>query len=534
LIDTDKDPTLRDYIRPLLRRKWFICAFVAVITAATFAYYASKPDVYKSSTKILLSPSGGPLDPSAGTLSDRDVQDQLTLLSSLDVADQVARDLDGELDAKTLRSSIDVSADSGSNFLTVTASRPTPRGAALVANAFARAFIRRRTQLTRENINAALEAAQRQLQRIPRGQAYLPQRLSVTDTIRQLQLSLATSGGAAIQVDRAVAPSSPSAPKPVRNAAIAFVVSLIGCSLLAYAVESFDRRPKRLEDYGPLLGVPMLAVVPRSSQVAQRDGRLLALGAELKEPFRQLRTNIQLVNPAKPIRTLLVTSSVEGEGKTTVVRNLALALREGGYSVAVLDCDLRRPGIGPAFGALYRPGLTDVLLGDADLDAALQHIAVQASGLGTVTRVTATEDTKRDVGSDLPSVAEADSARVEVLTAGVQPPDPQPVLESWRARELIRTLAENHDILLIDSPPMLPVTDAMSLATSADAILVVARFGRVTRDNARRLREMLSRIPGINPIGVVVNDVPSSEGGGYGYGYGYGSHSTPVNTDGSS
>jgi Mrp family chromosome partitioning ATPase len=203
------------------------------------------------------------------------------------------------------------------------------------------------------------------------------------------------------------------------------------------------------------------------------------------------------------------------------VRNLSIVLREAGHSVAVVDTDLRQPALSRMFGQEPEAGLTDVLVGHQQLEDALVSIPVQAQGLDTLARIESRTGaaTARGGNGDGPGHG---AEVVSLLSSGPQPADPQTVLGSTRTREILEQLSTLHDVVLIDSPPLLHVSDAVALAPWVDAVIIVARYGVVTRDQARRVSEVLAAIPGVNPIGVVVNGVPEAEGHGFGYGYGYG------------
>lgn len=532
MFDQQDTPDIRTYLRPIGRRKWLIAAIVVLITAGSYAYYSQEPKVYEASTRILLESSGGSiLSPGGGEGSDRTIQAQAELLTSRDVAATVARQLGRPEQASEFAGSVSAEALAGSDFITITARRPTAESAARVANAFARGFIELRDDRQRERVQREISRAQAQLAQLPGGPDTAADRATLRDTIRQLQLALAGTTGAATQVDPARPPASAASPKVARNTALAFVLSLLGAIGLAYALEAFDRRPRRLEEFRKLYDMPLLAVLPHASKKAplHREAERAAVSPALTEPFRQLRTSIEFAAIDRPFKRILITSAIAGEGKSTVVRNLAIVMREAGYRVALVDADLRRPQLSRFFtsgsdesanqnSGSRQPGLTDVLAGRRELEQTLVHAPVHVHEFGNLLNVES--GSTKESNSDPASAS--DSAVVSLLPAGQQPPDPQAVLATDRTKLVIEELAESHDIVLIDSPPMLHVTDAAVLAPWVDAIIVVARFGEVTRENARRVPEVLGQVPDARPLGIVVNDVPEQEGVGYGYAYGYG------------
>jgi succinoglycan biosynthesis transport protein ExoP len=508
-----EEVSVYDYLRPLFRRRWSVIAIVVLCTAATYGYFENQPKEYQATTKVLLSNGSNPLDASGG-LSDREVQDLGVLLGSRDVAAGVARRLGRPADAGNLAGSIATFASSGSNFVEIKATQANPNNAAAVANAFAQAFIRLRTDAVRAQTDKAIEAFQKQLDGLPRTQGNLAARQQIEDSVRQLRLTSAVSTGSATQVDPAVPPAEAAGPRVRRNAALAFVLSLVGAVALAYALQAFDRKPRRLDELSKLYGLPLLTSLPHvDSAEFEHDGQI-AVSPAFKEPLRQLRTNIQLASLDTPFKRILITSAIAGEGKSTIVRNLGLVLSEGGLRVAIVDGDLRRPTLATVFHQRSEPGLTDVLTGSTTLEEALIMVPIEAHGLGTLARMGAVTDAPAVPGLS------SDTGAIALLPAGPEPADPQAVLSADRTRALLESLSEDFDVVLIDSPPLLHVTDAVALAPWVDAVVVVGRLGHVTQENAKRASEMLD-LAGAHPIGLVVNDTPAAESASYGYGYSY-------------
>ncbi len=520
--ETPEELHARDYVRPIVRRRWLILLIVLLATGGTYAYFFRQPAVYEGSTKIFVgqdsSPVGGDSTPVVPA-SDRTIQNQATLLKSREVANAVADRLGRHSEATKLSASVSAQPSSGSDFVLIAARRPNPKDAALVANAFAEAFVRIRSQAQRAQVAKALGETRAQLDQLPRTQSNAAERATLSQNIGRLQLTLAVPSGSARQVDPAQPPGHPIAPQPTRNALFAFALSIVAAIGLAFGLERFDRRLRRVEEVEPIYGLPVLSILPHAKEVAFRHGSEAALSPQFKESFRQLRTNIQLAGIERPYKRILVTSAISGEGKSVVIRNLAIALRESGVRVAAVDGDLRRPALGRLFDVAPEHGLTDVLTGQARLENALVTVAVHAPGLSTLAQVgalpTAAPNPTVDNSATKPEV-------LSLLAAGPKPANPEPVLGADRMRLLLDEIGTDHDVVLIDSPPLLVVSDAVSLMPKVDGVIVVARLGLTTRDSARRLSSLLARIPAACPIGVVVNDLTFFEGYGYGYGYEYG------------
>jgi protein-tyrosine kinase len=213
-----------------------------------------------------------------------------------------------------------------------------------------------------------------------------------------------------------------------------------------------------------------------------------------------LRTNLDLASLDKSLRTILITSAGPREGKSTVVRNLALAYRESGARVAVIDTDLRRPTLDRLLPVEREPGLINVLTGAETLERALQTAPVHVEGMETLIQMYSQNGNGNGHGA-------SDLGRLAVLTAGPTPANPPAVLAAERMRVLLRRIADHFDVVLVDTPPMLAFSDAVPLVSEADGVLVVARLGTTTSDAAKRLMTRLERIPGANILGVVANDV---------------------------
>jgi capsular exopolysaccharide synthesis family protein len=290
-------------------------------------------------------------------------------------------------------------------------------------------------------------------------------------------------------LEAATTPGAPVAPNVWRNLGVAAVLGLCLALGLAWAIEAFDRTLGTPETVERALGLPTLAVVRRfpSSGAGPIPVAQSARGAE-SEAFRALRTNVRFSHVDKPRRIVLVTSTGPEEGKSTVLANLAVSLASSGRRTLVVDTDLRRPSLHRLFGLSDGRGLADVLAGDAEIEAALRT-------------------------SHVPGL--------EVLPSGTRPPNPAELIESARLHELIASLRERYDYILLDSPPAGGLIDSSLLSALADGVIFVVeprRFDqRIVRTAIRQLERAGARL-----YGVVLNKAPRGEEVGlYGY-YQYG------------
>ncbi len=193
------------------------------------------------------------------------------------------------------------------------------------------------------------------------------------------------------------------------------------------------------------------------------------------EAYRTLRTNLTFAALDKPIETLVVTSAAPGEGKSTVLANLAVTMAQGGRRTILVDADLRRPFLHEIFGIVNDRGLTTMIVEEAGLD----------------------DPPLIDVGVD----------NLWLMPSGPMPPNPADILGSRKMEEVIAVLRARADVVLFDAPPIIAVTDAAVLGTKVDGVLLVVCAGRTRREHAQRARELLERVH-VRIVGAVLNDAP--------------------------
>ena len=283
-------------------------------------------------------------------------------------------------------------------------------------------------------------------------------------------------------------PTSPVSPRTTINVALGLLVGLalgIGVAVLR---ETLDTTIKTSEDLQKLTGSSALGVIAYDNQaqknplVSQLDSRSVR-----GEAFRTLRTNLRFVDVDNPPRAVVITSSVAGEGKSTTACNLAITLANAGVRVILLEGDLRRPRMADYMGLDGSVGLTDVLIGRAALDVVLQPWG---------------------------------HSTLAVLASGPLPPNPSELLSSAQMNELLKEMQDRADIVLVDAPPLLPVTDAAVLGQECDGAILVVRHGKTTREHIGRSLDALNSV-GARLLGTVLNMAPVGGTHGYGYGYGY-------------
>jgi capsular exopolysaccharide synthesis family protein len=301
-------------------------------------------------------------------------------------------------------------------------------------------------------------------------------------------------------VTQAAAPTSPIRPTPVRSAGVATIVGLILGVGLAFLFEYLDDSIKGREDMERAVGgLPVLGLVPLVANWKDRRRPMVVSIAEPKssaaEAYRALRTSVQFMGLDRPLRIVQMTSPAASEGKSTTLANLAVALAQAGERVVMVDCDLRRPRIHHFFGLSNDVGFTSVLVGDNPLSSALQTVE----------------------GQD----------RLRLLASGPIPPNPSELLSGRRAAEIFSALQSESDIVLVDCPPVLPVTDATVLAGRVNATLLVATAGTTSRSALQHAYASLRQVDA-PIIGTVLNGITSEGGYGFGYRYQYGYGEEPA------
>lgn len=517
-----QESDLRAFISPLYQRRWLILAIVVIATAATYLISAGRVEKFTASTKVNVQGSqlqellGAPTNVNAA----RNAQNQAQIVGSKEVALAVIRQLHLDESPTSLLKTVSATAGSESDIISIEATRPSAAGAAAVTNGFARQYIRLSRTFLNAQVDASIDGAERQLRQLPIGPVSAQQRQDLRAAIGSLRAATAVASGQAQQIDRATPPGKPSSPKPKRDAAFALAVSLVLSCALALALARFDRRIRRVEDVSDLFGMPLLAVLPHSKDPSPIVGRrrVVLLPGDMREAFRALRTNLMLSSLDRPLKRILVTSAIQSEGKSTLVRNLAIAYAEWGHRVALVDADLRRGTLTKLLGShAHTHGFTSVLTGEVSLADALVEIPVDVDE-----KAIAMLGEIRGGQPGAETVVREGRASISLLPAGVAPPNPQAVLAAQSAHALIDELAESFDLVLIDTSPVLAVSDALPLLAAVDGNIVMTRIGFTTRDAVSRFLDTLGQIHDAKMLGVVVDDLQPELGSRYGYGYGYG------------
>jgi capsular exopolysaccharide synthesis family protein len=469
---------IRDFLRLLRRRGWIVLVCLLVIPTAVYVYTSGRPKVFESSTVITAQRNGTSGLPAQFQPPETNVQAVAALVNTAAVSNEAAHRLG--LPRGALSGAASATADTDTNFITITASGPTAKAAVDRANAFAAALNTTQNEADRQRIAEAIQNLQSQLSSTGKND---PNRLTLQSQLQSLQ-TLQKAQNQNVEVLQPATGAVQVAPHPRRNAILGVLLALlIGVGLVLLS-ERMDRRLRKPEDLERLTDAPFLGTIPNQAFTSVEENR------DVAEAFLTLRNSLSFLNVDNPFRSLVVTSGLKAEGKTTVALHLAMAYAKFGKRVILVDTDLRKPDLAQRVGLNNSPGVSQVLAGDASLEEALQHVAPYGAGL-------------------------------RLLPAGQIPPNPSALLGSLRMASLIEELTADADILILDSTPLLIVSDAFPLLDKVAGVVAVTRLDQTPRDAIRKMLR-IAQSAGAQVAGLVATDARAGLTG-YGYGYGYGS-----------
>ena len=464
---------LADYLN-VLRTYWkAIVAFTVLATMAAAGWTLLQPKVYSSdSSGIVVTPGSDnvSLALAGDSLAKAKVKDYESVAKSRLVADRVIHALDLKTSADALLGSISIKVPLDTAQITVTAKSADPATAQRVADAWVNGLA--------DQVEAIETAPSNGTASNP-ATAGAGSSANTATAVRVLPLG------------KAVLPSSPTSPNTKLNLALG---ALVGLALgVAYALirRHLDRRIRRAADIERLFGVPVIGTLPVDHRLDAKSTivdagtaeQLHDAGGAMAEALRELRTNLSFLDVDQPPRVIVVTSSLQAEGKSTVTANLAVTMAAAGENVVVVDGDLRRPTLVDVFNLVPGVGVTDVLTGTADLADVLQPWGA------------------------LPNLS--------VLGSGRIPPNPSELLGSRAMKNMLAALAKDA-VVLIDAPPLLPVTDAAVLSRAADGAILVIRTGKTTQEQLDQSLGNLEKVKG-RILGAVLNYVPIKGTDAYSY-----------------
>jgi tyrosine-protein kinase len=493
------EPSFRAYLHVLHRRKWWVASIALFGCAASLGPALTTHKEYSATAQLLVQPSvtaaiaGSAPQP----VTQTDVATELQLVTSAPVVQAVR----GELGSAPAVSAAQVGQ---TNVIAITAMSQVPAQSARIANLYAKAFVQYRQQVATSSLASAEEQLKTQISAVGNqitslgrnlasesASALVNQEAVLKEQLAQMEVSGATDTGEVELVTPALTPVSPSSPKPAQDALLGLAAGFALGLGLAFLRDSLDDRLVSREMAERAGGAPVVAMTPLVPS-GRRPVLTVATVAEPSSPaaeaYRSLRTSLQFARPERQLRVILVTSPAVGDGKTSTLANLGVVFAEAGERVLLVSGDLRRPRLGEFFGLGEQVGLTSVLLG---------------------------EHTMEEVLTPVPGID-----RLTLLPVGPIPPNPAELLNGSGMRDIFTRLREQFDLVLVDSPPVLPVTDAAILSQHADATLMLAAAGQTRRGDLHRAVEKLDQV-GATILGTVLTKVTRQTSREYGYGSGY-------------
>ena len=515
---------------PIWRRKWLILAVGVVVALGSYLYYKHERPTFSSSATVYVGASSEESSPgeSGRKSSSVNVADQTTIIKSI-VVEEVRRSLRRRHKGRlTHGTSVKAKAPEKSDFITISAEAHSVKDAELLANEVARAYITRRNTQRERSIQRTIALTRRQLRRLEAADApLLPsstsasggkgvavkapstgsilQQANLTSKIDQLEASLAISGA---QQVKAAHSAELLSPEPKKDAVFGFVIGLVLASIAAYVLSRFDRRLRTLEGIESIFRVPVLTALPKVSRPLVAVNGTPAPSRQLVEPLRRLHTTLRLGSAGGGIdgegkRVILFVSADPGDGRSTLIADLALVQRDGGERVAVVEANFRRPILSRMLRLGAAPSLAEVLAGTLTIEeaqrvsaaSALPELEPQELATGAATTALAT----RGIGS------------LFVLAGSQAVPNPPALMADEAMAELLRTLAEDFDHVLLDAPSPLEFSDVMPLLRLVDGIVLVTRAGHTREASAQRLVQLLAQSSAAPILGVVANCVPQAD-----------------------
>ncbi len=502
--DAHLDIDMRDFLRILRRRKLVLISTALVVVALGVGLSLLQTPIYSAKATALV-----PQDVrqsvensqqfTSPDLLDRAITNEITFAKGDRVRAAVRARL-GQVP------SILISPVADTDTLEFAAKSSDPVRAALQANQYAQAYLQeRRAARTADFLNTAqtlvveIRSQRDRRTSLKRGDPQIP---GIQASIASLQQSLgdlrasgqlSKVGGSVIR--NATEPESPVSPSIARNGLVAALLGLVLGVLLAFVRDRFDDSlTSKQELEAASGGRTVMALIPRvSGGLDANRGRVISIGkpsSAAAEAYRLLRASLQIRDQLDGggLRALAVTSPRAGEGKTSTVANLGVALARAGQRVVIVDYDLRRPRVEAFFGVENSKGVISVLLGDRELVDVLQEIDGQPG--------------------------------LSVMAAGPLPPNPSEVLSLGRAQGLIEELRGQADFVLIDCPPVLPVPDSLAISQMVDGVILVAAARRTSKRSFVRAIELLEQVDA-PLVGSVLNEVRGGGEDDYGYGQYY-------------
>ena len=505
--------TLRDYLQ-VLREHWLLVVCIAIAgTGLALATSIGQDPRYTATASLSFQDQSQDLGLIGVTVAANPTPEKLAeanarTVTRADVVHRVKDALGTPMSTADLRRSLTAEVEAKSNLVVLEAEAGQASLAARLANEFARQAVRATNDDTRRRFAGAAENLRRRLRNAtPRDGT---QRLALNDQISRLE-SLSVLARPSRIEELAQVPGAPTSPRPLLRALLGLFGGLALGVLAAFLRDSLDRRLRDSNEVKAHLELPLLAQIRADAlgrTALSSNGHGPLVGPDL-EAFRILRTNLEFLHKGAPMRSVVVTSALPEEGKTTVSAGLAFAAATASRRTLLIECDLRRPTLAGRLGLRPSPGLTDFLHGTASPRRVLQSIAVEDF---------ASEDFAGAPGNG--RHRPAPPPRLACITAGSHTAHPAELLGSEDFQAFLAEVTQAYDLVVVDTSPLLPVVDTLGLLPEVDGVLLCVRAQQTTRDQALAAKAAIEHLPS-RPTGVVVTGTQARLEGGYSY-YSYG------------
>ena len=544
----------------VLRRRWRIMALVPLLAlVVSLAVSVRSNKEYTATAKVVLNPQNPvnqALNPGSQVASpdpERDLNTQVSQITETPVANLVRGSLHLAEDSQTLLGQVSAGLEGTTNIVDIVVTDASPQRAALIANGFAAQYIGFHLANERSTFQQAETLVRNHL-----GALTPAERSTATGKLLESQITALQADSAVLTSDAqisqtATTPSSPSSPRPLFDAVVALVVGLLIAIVVVIVLELLDRSVRDEEDASAVTRLPSLGVIPkqrprmfthRASQWAhlgapgghdpplapdraagsiaagdhstQRSDEAPTLDWEQQESYGSLAITVLSLRLSAEENVVMITSSGPQDGKTSVTLGLAAALAAIGQRVIAVECDLRRPrfadylGLPPA-----ADGVSSILAGRIAATAGL--VSIDA---GTYRPRPPGRQADNGAGPNAPASGSGEDPQFSVVPAGPIPRRPQALLSGPELPLLLRELQSMADIVLVDTPPLGVIKDAVVLAEMVDQVVLVARVGHTRRDALKRCRiavdQLNSRLLGVVTVGGSMGDLGYYAGGNAG------------------
>ena len=506
--------SLRDYLAVLRRYRIMIAIITIIGAGAGLANALREKPVYQASAEVAFQDPTQALGVVGLAQSTPQTPAQIAAVNSEtatgpSVMKEVRRRLKAHQSVGALTGAVATQVFVGSGLLQITASSGSPTFAAKLANSVANVLASKDNQQTRAQFVRLASSIRRKIAQLKSGQGGTPIQAQFYEN-ELARLEALTSFATTARVERpAQPPSGPSSPNKARDTALGALLGLLLGIIAAFVRDSLDRRIRKPSDFESAFEQPVIGHVRKQSM-----GRIAYLSSNGTkqmdkldlESFRILRRNLEFLDFEKGVKTVLVTSAVAEEGKTTVATSLALVMAAAGRQTLLVDCDLRRPDLAARMHVDQTPGISEYLAGTASPPDILRTVTFGDSPTP--------DSAQNGTGGIIHNLV--------CIPAGSATSRASELLGSRRFQEFLEQVKDKYDMVVLDSSPLLPVADTLEMLPYVDAVIVCAREAQTTRDQARAVNAALARFPK-RPTGIVATGMKprGAEYEAYAYSYNY-------------